>query len=133
MQRIDGQLADCRYPDVDRDRAEPTGLERHAPGSNGHLRESGGTRLLRKRGLQLRADFPRPARQAWQLRCKRCLIPIRLGPVIRKQFGAPKVISHVRPVIFVEAGSALEQVLIDVQNELLFNRVEGESTPGDGK
>src|ERR1035437_6085774 len=53
------------------------------------------------------------------------LIPIGLGAVICEDFGTPGVVSHVRPVILVETGSAFEQLLIDVQNELLFNRVEG--------
>src|SRR5450631_3238013 len=61
------------------------------------------------------------------------LIPIGLGAVIREDLGTPVAVSHVRPAILVETGGALEQFLIDVQNEALFNRVESEGTPGDGK
>src|ERR1035438_8123602 len=61
------------------------------------------------------------------------LVPIGLGAVIGEDFGAPRAISHVRPVILVETGSALKQLLIDVQDELSFDTVYGEGTPGDGK
>jgi hypothetical protein len=61
------------------------------------------------------------------------LIPIRLGAVIRVDFGAPDVVSHVRPMILVKTGSGLEQLLVDVQNELMFNRVDRKGTPWNGK
>src|ERR1017187_412873 len=57
------------------------------------------------------------------------LTPIGLGPVILEHLGAPGAVSHVGPVILAEAGGAFEQFLIDVQNESLFNLVDGESTP----
>ena len=61
------------------------------------------------------------------------LIPIGLGAVIRVDFGTPGVVGHVRPTILVKTGSGLEQLLIDVQNELMFNRVDRKGTPWNGK
>lgn len=61
------------------------------------------------------------------------LIPIGLGAVMRVDFGTPGVISHVRPMILVETGISLEQFLVDVQNEPLFNRVDRKGTPWNGK
>src|ERR1035441_7783192 len=61
------------------------------------------------------------------------LVPIRLGAVIRVDFGTPGVVSHVRPVILVETGSGLEQFLIDVQNEPMLNRVHRKRTPWNRK
>src|ERR1035441_5196003 len=70
----------------------------------------------------------------WPSPCHRpSLIPIGLGPVILEHLGAPGAVSHVRPVILVEAGGAFEQFLVDVHDESLFNLVDGESTPGNGK
>ena len=61
------------------------------------------------------------------------LVPIRLGTVIRVDFGTPGVVSHVRPVILVETGSGLELFLVDIQDEPMFDRVEGKGTPWNGK
>jgi len=61
------------------------------------------------------------------------LIPIGLGAVIRVDFGAPGAVSHVRPVLLVETGSGLEQFLVDVQNEPMFDRVDLKGTPWNGK
>src|SRR5450755_3368284 len=61
------------------------------------------------------------------------LIPIGLGAVIRVDFGTPGVVGHVRPAILVKTGSGLEQLLIDVQNELMFDRVDRKGTPWNGK
>src|ERR1039458_69587 len=61
------------------------------------------------------------------------LVPIRLGAVIRVDFGTPSVVSHVRPMILVETGSGLEQFLVDVQNEPMFNRVDLKGTPWNRK
>jgi len=58
------------------------------------------------------------------------LAPIGLGAVIGGDFCTPGAISHVRPVILVETGSVLKQLLIDVQDELSFDSIYGESTPG---
>src|SRR5664279_1969760 len=60
-------------------------------------------------------------------------IPIGLGPVILEHLSAPSTVSHVWPVLLVEAGSEHEQFLIDFQNESFFNRIDGEGTPRDGK
>src|ERR1017187_4593186 len=61
------------------------------------------------------------------------LIPIGLGVVKLEDSVSPVEVSHVRPVILVEAGGALEQLLVDVQDELFFNRVDLESAPRNGK
>ena len=50
--RLDRQLPDRRDPDINRDRAELAGFERHAPGGDGRLRESGGPRLQHEPGYE---------------------------------------------------------------------------------
>ena len=49
------------------------------------------------------------------------LVPIGLGVVKLEDSISPVEVSHVRPVILVEAGGALEHLLVDVQDELFFN------------
>src|ERR1017187_1969117 len=61
------------------------------------------------------------------------LIPIGLGVVKLEGSVSPVEVSHVRPVILVEAGGALEHLLVDVQDELFFNSVDLESAPRKGK
>ena len=61
------------------------------------------------------------------------LIPIGLGAVKLEDSVSPVEVSHVRPVILVEAGGALEHLLIEVQDELFFNCVDLESAPRNGK
>src|ERR1035441_507378 len=61
------------------------------------------------------------------------LVPIRLGAVIRVNFGTPGVVGHVGPVLLVETGSGLEQFLVDVQNEPMLNRVHRKRTPWNRK
>src|SRR5664279_2462081 len=61
------------------------------------------------------------------------LVPIRLRAVIRVNFGAPRTVSHVGPVLLVETGSGLEQFLVDIQNEPMFDRVDLKGTPWNGK
>src|ERR1022692_3192736 len=73
-----------------------------------------------------------PLRTAIAVQATR-LVPIGLGAVIRVDFGTPGVVSHVRPMILVETGSGLEQFLVDVQNEPMFNRVNRKRTPWNGK
>src|SRR5664279_4263372 len=80
----------------------------------GHPRED----FCVKRGVD-RAIADRPS----------LLVPIRLRAVIVVNFGAPRTVSHVGPVLLVETGSGLEQFLVDVQNEPMFDRVDLKGTP----
>src|ERR1017187_8668146 len=73
-----------------------------------------------------------PLRTAIAVQATR-LVPIGLGAVIRVNFGTPGVVSHVRPVILVEAWSGFEQFLVDIQNEPMFNRVDLQGSPWNGK
>src|ERR1022692_1640380 len=61
------------------------------------------------------------------------LIPIGLGAVKLEDSVSPVEVSHVRPVILVEAGGALEHLLIEVQDKLFFNCVDLESAPRNGE
>ena len=59
--------------------------------------------------------------------------PIGLGAVMGEDLGAPAVIGHIRPVILVESGSTLKQLLIGVQYEFMLFPVNREGAPRNGK
>src|SRR5579863_7761090 len=62
-----------------------------------------------------------------------CLVPIRLIAVVAVKLVAPSTICHVGPIVLVEPGSALEEFLVDIQNEALFGHIHGECFPRNGE